>query len=133
MLPALLAAALAFAGQAAPDAAPAPPKPGFEPRRAEPPCPGCTLPRWLNARMFTRQDYPREARRARQQGWVRFRVTVTRRGRATNCVVVESSGSAALDRATCAILPVRARFTPARDAAGAAIEADYWSTVTWRL
>jgi len=131
MIPILLAA-LFIAGQAA-QAEPAESSAKLEaaPRRAPSPCPNCSIPEWLNPGMIGRRDYPREALRARQQGWVRFRVTVTRQGRATHCVVVESSGSAALDRATCTLVTARARFNPARDAGGAPMEADFWSTVTW--
>lgn len=53
-----------------------------------------------------------------QNGRVQFELTVSPRGRATDCRVVTSSGSTMLDDWTCEIMVRRARFRPARDAAG---------------
>jgi len=58
-------------------------------------------------RCFLESDYPLAAFDARQQGVVAFRVEIGPGGRATACAVTASSGSAALDAATCALLERR--------------------------
>lgn len=63
-------------------------------------------------------DYPPDARRNREEGTVGFVLHVSAEGRVTRCDVMQSSGSRALDLRTCQIMIVRARFTPARNAAG---------------
>jgi protein TonB len=64
------------------------------------------------------EDYPDSAIRAGEQGAVAFSLTVGANGRVRNCAVTSSSGSEALDTTTCRIMRSRARFIPARDAAG---------------
>jgi protein TonB len=63
-------------------------------------------------------DYPGSAIRNEEQGTTRFRLSVGTDGRVTDCSVTSSSGSTALDNATCSIMRRRARFTPARDDSG---------------
>lgn len=86
------------------------------------------------ASYFSSNDYPMSAVDAREQGTVRFWIEVSAEGRVTECHIVQSSGSAALDAATCRVMRERARYTPARDANGrpvASYDGDY--TLTWRL
>lgn len=68
---------------------------------------------------FTDADYPAEAERAGVQGLVVARLMVGTKGRVTACRIRSSSGSEALDAATCRIILKRFRFTPARDSSGA--------------
>ncbi|HYD14095.1 MAG TPA: energy transducer TonB [Allosphingosinicella sp.] len=63
---------------------------------------------------FSVDDYPASALRARAEGTTEVLLTVNPDGRVSGCVVSESSGSAALDMATCRILRSRARYFPAR-------------------
>jgi protein TonB len=63
-------------------------------------------------------DYPASAQRNEEQGTTGFRLTVGPDGRVSNCAITSSSGSSALDQATCRIMRSRARFTPARDNMG---------------
>lgn len=63
-------------------------------------------------------DYPPEARSARAEGTVGANVDIGRDGRVTRCTVVQSSGNAALDAATCRLIRERFRYEPARNAAG---------------
>ena len=63
-------------------------------------------------------DYPREAVRRRQQGRAFFEMTIGPDGRPASCRILVSTGAAGLDEATCRIMRSRARFIPARDAAG---------------
>ena len=103
-----------------PRAAPAPPAPPAPP--PPPPPPVKTVPPRSATGdlqgLFRGGDYPQSALQADEQGSVAVRLTVGTNGRVSNCSVTSSSGSRALDRATCRILESRARFTPARDNRG---------------
>jgi protein TonB len=77
--------------------------------------------------------YPKESLANGEQGTVRYRVKIDRRGKARECEVVESSGYARLDSATCQLLMERARFTPRRDGSGKRTGASHEGKVTWRL
>lgn len=68
--------------------------------------------------LVSRSDYPAEAARLRQQGLVRYELTIGTDGIPLSCRVLSSSGSPSLDEATCRVMRTRARFIPARDAAG---------------
>jgi TonB family protein len=117
----LLAAALASAALALAFA----PAAAAEPKRA-------VAPSGLVA-LFSSDDYPAEAIRNREEGIVDFRITVGVDGRVAGCTVVGSSGSALLDSTTCRILGERARFTPARNAAGKAVEDIHTGRINWQL
>ncbi|MBW8745519.1 MAG: TonB family protein [Sphingomonas sp.] len=64
------------------------------------------------------RDYPRELSDAGISGTVSVRYRVGIDGRARDCIVTRSSGSAALDAHTCALIERRFRFRPSRDADG---------------
>ena len=66
----------------------------------------------------TDNDYPSGALRRGEQGVTGFSLTIGPDGRVRDCVVTRSSGSAELDRATCAKVSARARFSPAKDGSG---------------
>jgi protein TonB len=51
----------------------------------------------------------------------------------TNCSVTSSSGSSALDAATCRLLTSRARFTPARDSSGNPTTDTVSARIVWRI
>ena len=82
---------------------------------------------------FSMDDYPAAALRANDQGTTGFRLTISPSGRVADCVITMSSGSAALDEATCRILRSRARYTPARDLNGNPAMGTDNGRVTWRL
>jgi len=82
---------------------------------------------------FSVDDYPAAALRGNEQGMSAFRLTIGTNGRVSDCVITQSSGSAALDAATCRILRSRARYLPARDAAGNLTTGSDSGRVTWRL
>ncbi len=84
--------------------------------------------------IFSHDDCPESAILLGQEGTVQARLTVGTDGRPTDCVVIRSSGHEALDAATCNAVMSRARFTPARDAAGRPV-VDQFTTppVTWRI
>jgi periplasmic protein TonB len=66
--------------------------------------------------LFSPDDYPPAA--GGRRGSVGVILTVDPQGRVTGCEVTRSSGSAALDTATCNLLRRRERFTPAIDSNG---------------
>ena len=107
----------------APPPAPPPPPQRVEPARA----------RANLASYVSDSDYPASALRGEEEGTTGFRLTVGPDGRVSNCEVTSSSGSAALDQATCRIMRSRARFTPARDSTGASVGDTVSSRITWRI
>jgi protein TonB len=78
-------------------------------------------------------DYPAEAVRREEQGVTRFRLTVTADGRVSDCSVTGSSGSNALDSATCRLMKSRARFAPARDSDGRPTTDTVSNAIKWVL
>ena len=83
--------------------------------------------------LFSTDDYPVEAIKREEQGTVSFQLAINRRGRVSKCSIVGSSGSKALDQATCSILKTRGRFAPARDAQGKRVPDNYSGRVRWEL
>ncbi|MEQ1687816.1 MAG: TonB family protein [Sphingopyxis sp.] len=84
------------------------------------------------AQWVSLSDYPAAAYNAQAEGAVRVRLSIAPLGFVDGCSIVESSGNTALDEGTCAILRVRAFFTPARDAAGNAIATTQTRRIVWR-
>ena len=78
-------------------------------------------------------DYPASAIASDKEGAATVALEVDETGRATACAVTSSSGSAALDDRTCALLMERARFSPARDEAGKAVRSTYVQRVAWQI
>jgi TonB family protein len=58
---------------------------------------------------------------------------VDQAGKVTSCAVQTSSGNAALDAATCAVMTTRGAFTPAKDAGGKPVASKYTMPVRWSL
>jgi TonB family protein len=83
--------------------------------------------------LFSSDDYPASAVRAREQGAVGFRLDVDKAGRVAGCTITSSSGSPALDSATCRLLAARARFTPARDRKGRPVPDSMAGRIVWRM
>lgn len=106
-----------------PPPAPPPPPRGTPPLRAR---------RDLNT-YFSVDDYPVEALRAHSQGETSASLTIGPDGRVAMCMVYASSGSRALDAATCRVLRQRARYTPARDEAGNPTTGRDTAHIAWRL
>ena len=78
-------------------------------------------------------DYPSSALERGEQGTVRFSLEIGADGRVTGCSVTGTSGSSALDSATCRIMQSRARFTPAIDARSQPVPDSIRSSITWRI
>ncbi|MET3725574.1 TonB family protein [Sphingomonas trueperi] len=82
---------------------------------------------------ITDDDYPPSAKRQRHEGTVEFRLKVGPDGVPVDCTVTQSSSFDELDERACSLLVRRARFWPARDAAGNAMAFTYTNRFTWRL
>ena len=67
---------------------------------------------------FSPDDYPAAAIGTGAKGRVSVMLGLNVQGRITSCNVLRSSGSSAVDMATCNILHRRASFTPAMDSNG---------------
>lgn len=83
--------------------------------------------------LISQEDYPAAALRNEEQGTVGFRLNVGNDGRVQSCSIVTSSGSASLDSATCRIMASRARFTPATNDKGEAVDGSVQSRIAWRI
>lgn len=101
------------------------PRATVQPKRA--------VPRGDTTRWLSTDDYPGRSIRERQEGRTGYRLTIDERGKVTGCTVTSSSGHEDLDRATCKLLPSRAKFEPARDETGAAVPGSFIGNVQWRL
>lgn len=101
-----------------------------------PPAPPAPLPTFTQAREvsggISADDYPAAAIRADQQGTVRVQYVVGVDGRVTDCIVMASSGSAALDSATCSLIARRYRYRPATRG-GTPVASSMTRRITWRL
>jgi TonB family protein len=82
---------------------------------------------------ITNDDYPAEALRNNLQGRVAIRWTVDENGRARDCIIVESSGHPVLDDASCRLVVARARYVPALDKDGRAVQSTDRRGIVWRL
>jgi len=104
----------------------APPAP--KPSMAAPASPRGRPQDWV-----TTDDYPPSAIREGVQGTTGFTLAVGPDGKVTGCTVTSSSGSALLDDTACKLLARRARFTPAKDAAGNGMPSSYSNRVRWQV
>ena len=91
------------------------------------------LPRKPRSTWVTTDDYPDAALRAEEEGSVTVKLAINRGGEVAGCDVVQSSGSAALDTATCRTVQRRARYRPATDQSGQPVDATDNHTVRWSL
>lgn len=125
----------AFAGADIPTVPPGPvgppivspprPQPSFA---AQGPRPSNDRANWI-----TTADYPAVALRREDEGLAAYRVIVGSDGRVSACEITASSGSRALDEATCRYIARRARFDPATNESGAKVVGNYEGTVRWRI
>jgi len=86
------------------------------------------------AAIFSSDDYPPEAFKNGWEGDVGIKVHIGTDGKPHSCRILHSSGYPVLDVQTCAIVLSRARFFPARDGNGNAVEDDFVvPTVRWEI
>jgi periplasmic protein TonB len=83
--------------------------------------------------LIREDDYPPSALEREEQGRVTVRLTIGTNGRVSNCSVTSSSGSRALDSATCRVLQARARFTPAQDSQGNPTTGTVTQAIRWQI
>lgn len=84
------------------------------------------------ASWFSPDDYPLEAQIGRIEGRSSFQVDVDAGGHPTDCRITNSSGSAALDKATCDIVLKRGQFKPAMSH-GHPVPGRYSQSAVWQL
>src|SRR3569623_237383 len=82
---------------------------------------------------FLPSDYPKEAKRAGEQGRVVAIVSVDALGNVAGCKVEVSSGSAILDATTCELVRARAKFKPGRYEHGRPVASTYLIPPRWVL
>jgi len=136
LLPSLIAFAVTQAGagvQPGTALALLEPQPGpGRPAAGSPPLPAPRTPPRQVGGSISDADYPAAAIAAGEQGTVRVRISIDRAGRVAGCEVTESSGSAALDSASCSLIQERFTYEPARNARGEAVPAGISRRITWR-
>ena len=112
--------------QPTPTPTPAPsPKPLYQAKAAK--------PKGDSSAWLTTDDYPTRSIRERQEGRTGYRLAIDAAGRVTACTVTGPSGHSELDGRACQLLPKRAKFDPARDTTGAAVNGSYSGNIQWRL
>lgn len=92
---------------------------------------GEPLPPWPAA--ITDADYPVSALRAAEQGRTAVRVTISAKGLVSECDVTASSGSVALDSATCTVISRKLRTSPPLDANGKPTAKQISTAIHWRI
>ena len=108
-----------------PVAVPPPPAPRGAARAA--------VPQGNPALWVSTSDYPATAFRNHEEGTTTFRLKINPQGRVSECWIVTTSGSPALDAATCELITRRAIFRPALDQNGKQVAANYTNRVRWIL
>jgi TonB family protein len=83
--------------------------------------------------LFSTDDYPSSAVSKKEQGTAGVRFWIGPDGRASDCQVVESSGSQTLDDQTCSIMEKRARYSPARNNKGEVIRSIGFQRIRWEI
>lgn len=76
-------------------------------------------------------SYPNRALRDARAGRTAARITIDVYGLVSDCTIIDSSGHADLDRATCRHLKRDRRHYPARDAQGNAIVSEHDTALRW--
>src|SRR3546814_10198618 len=71
---------------------------------------------------LTPDDYPSRALREEREGTTGFKLAIDANGKVVDCQITSSSGSPDLDAEACKNLMRRARFRPAEDTDGNAME-----------
>ncbi len=83
--------------------------------------------------IFRTSDYPSGALSRREQGTAAVRFWIGTNGKASDCRIVETSGSATLDQQTCDVITRRARYMPARVKSGEPVASIGFQRIRWEL
>lgn len=84
-------------------------------------------------RLFSADDYPWQAVISGDAGIVKIALLVDEEGKVADCSVMQTSGVAALDAQSCAVVKGRARFTPAVGKDGKPAKDAFIQRITWRV
>jgi TonB family protein len=104
---------------------------GKPPRPIEPAAPHAAIPYGNPGAWFSEDSYPPEALRRGEEGRTIAVLHLDREGHPRFCTIKTSSGSSALDAATCRVAVGRAEFLPAKDVAGKPIASTWLVPVRW--
>ena len=85
------------------------------------------------ASFFSNDDYPAIALNRDQSGTVAFVLLIDEAGKVADCTVTATSGAASLDSQSCAVLRLRAKFTPAMGADGKSAKDVLIGRVRWQI
>lgn len=85
------------------------------------------------AAFFSSSDYPAVALAAHQSGTVSFALLIDQAGKVADCTITATSGAAALDAQTCAVLKKRARCVPAVGADGKPAKDAIIGRIRWKM
>lgn len=83
--------------------------------------------------LFSWRDYPEQASLSGDTGTVETALLVDESGKVADCSVINTSGVAALDAQSCAVLKERAKFKPAVGKDGKPAKDAFRQQITWRL
>ncbi len=90
-------------------------------------------PEWLNRDALVRRivaNYPREASAQGEQGIMQMRVIVAADGSVESCTMLKATNTTQLESPACEVMQ-RAKFEPARDAAGQPFRSFYATVITY--
>lgn len=82
--------------------------------------------------LFKMSDYPETSLSKAEQGSVKVVFLINELGKVADCVVTETSGVAALDLQTCAVISHRATFKPAVGLDGMPTRDSYSQSIHWK-
>lgn len=94
-----------------------------------------SLPRWINQEALTRKiiaNYPKGALAQGEQAIMRMRVVMSAEGTVESCTILKATNTTRLESPACEAMQ-RARFEPARDAAGQPFRSLYVTSITYRI
>ncbi|WFL77913.1 TonB family protein [Altererythrobacter arenosus] len=110
-----------------------PPVPDLGPPVKPSVSPIAAIPRNNPSRWVTDADYKSRWVREELYGTAKFRLDIAANGTVENCQITQSSGHAALDEATCALVIKRAKFKPATGGDGQPTPGSYSNAIRWHL
>jgi TonB family protein len=85
------------------------------------------------SRLFDPDDYPAISILKDQVGSVAFALLIDEQGKVADCTVTQTSGLAALDAQSCAVVKARGKFKPAVGPDGKPSKSAYFQRITWAL
>ena len=83
--------------------------------------------------LFSSDDYPGIAVFNDQMGAVSLVLLIDEQGKVADCTVTQTSGVAALDAQSCAVIKERGKFSPAIGQDGKPAKSSWLQRINWRL